>query len=225
MTCRVACRRPGRRVRTGRAGARGASKPSDKAKASGQVAMKCSEFIALTSEYVDGYLSAPEVIAFEKHLARCAACARYLRVLEQGISLARDMDVIEPSEDFDWRLNRRLREIDEVMAERTRSAASGAALAVAIAGMVAFLAWSPILSTGVSRSAAQWFGESRADLVPDDTVGGWEWWYGGGVEPAAMRRPSASNAFPGPYSPLRVDPPIRGGGESRTVLTSLFDTE
>jgi hypothetical protein len=154
------------------------------------------------------------------------ACARYLRVLEHGIALAREMDVVEPSEDFDWRLNRRLREIDEVMAERTRSAASGAALAVAIAGMVAFLAWTPILSPAVSRSAiSSGFGESRADLLPDDTVGGWEWWYGGGVEPAAMRPPSASNAFPGPYSPLRVDPPIRGGGESRTVLTSLFDTE
>jgi anti-sigma factor RsiW len=187
--------------------------------------MKCTEFIALTSEYVDGYLCGPEVAAFDAHLQRCAACARYLRVVEQGISLAREMDEIQPSEDFDWRLNRRLREIDDVMAERTRSVASGATLAVAIAGMVAFLAWSPILSPVVARNALSGgFGESRG-MVPDDTAGGWEWWYGGGVEPAAMRPPSASNAFPGPYSPLRVDPPIRGGGESRTVLTSLIDTE
>jgi hypothetical protein len=45
------------------------------------------------------------------------------------------------------------------------------------------------------------------------------------MEPVAMKQPNASNAFPGPYSPLRVDPPIRGGGQSRTVLISLIEGE
>jgi anti-sigma factor RsiW len=96
--------------------------------------MTCSEFIALTSEYVDGYLSRPEVEAFEGHRQRCDRCARYARVVERGTELAREMDVIQPSEDFGWRLNRRLREIDEAMYERNRSVKSGAALAVAVAG-------------------------------------------------------------------------------------------
>lgn len=187
--------------------------------------MKCTEFIALTSEYVDGYLTPEEVAAFDTHRELCEACTRYLRTLVQGIELARNLDEIEPSADFGWRLNRRLREIDEKMVERTRSATTGAALAIAIAGMVAFLAWSPILSLASPRTnLSAGYGGEQEQSRDDDMVGGWEWWYGG-MEPATMRPPSASNAFPGPYSPLRVDPPIRGGGESRTVLTSLMETE
>jgi anti-sigma factor RsiW len=186
--------------------------------------MKCSEFIVLTSEYVDGYLPPAEAAAFDSHRVRCDVCARYLGVVQRGIELARELDVIEPSADFDWRLNRRLREIDEAMADRTRSARSGAALAMAIAGMVAFLAWSPILSPAANRGLTGVLSGAPVSDPGDDAVGGWEWWYGG-MEPVAMKQPNASNAFPGPYSPLRVDPPIRGGGQSRTVLTSLIEGE
>jgi anti-sigma factor RsiW len=188
--------------------------------------MKCAEFIALASEYVDGYLTDPEAAAFGSHREVCASCARYLRVMERSIKLAGELDEIEPSADFNWRLNRRLREIDEAMAERTRSARTGAALAVAIAGVVVFLAWSPILTPrrAADALASGYAGSARNEAARDDAPGGWEWWYGG-VQPAAMKPPNASNAFPGPYSPLRVDPPIRGGGESRTVLMSLIEAE
>jgi len=188
--------------------------------------MTCSEFFALASEYVDGYLTAPEAAAFGTHRERCASCARYLRVMEKGIRLAAELEPIEPSADFDWRLNRRLREIDEAMVDRTRSARTGAALAIAIAGVVVFLAWSPILTPrrGPDTLASGFGVQAGTETPRDDTPGGWEWWYGG-VQPAAMKPPNASNAFPGPYSPLRVDPPIRGGGESRGVLMSLIDAE
>lgn len=188
--------------------------------------MTCSDCIALASEYVDGYLRPTEVVAVEVHTSTCEACARYIRVLRRSLELAQEIDEIQPSADFSLRLNRRLREIDEAMVDRTRSARSGAALAVAIAGMVAFLAWSPIFSPRNQRDGLSMLssGPATTDSRFDDTVGGWEWWYGEGA-PAAMRPPSANNAFPGPYSPLRVDPPIRGGGVSRTVLTSLIDAE
>lgn len=181
----------------------------------------CAECIALSSDYVDGLLGPVDTVRVDRHVAGCPPCARYLRVLERGLELARDMPTIEASPEFQSRLNRQLREIDYAMSERDRSVRSGAALAVAVAGVVALLAWSPVFRPD---TAATFNGtDSASALRTGDAAEGWEWWYNG-VEPAAMAPPNANNAFPGPYSPLYVEPPL-GGGRARTVLTSLIYTE
>jgi anti-sigma factor RsiW len=38
----------------------------------------CREFLEFISTYLDGELPAPELVEFERHLAICPACVRYL---------------------------------------------------------------------------------------------------------------------------------------------------
>ncbi len=188
--------------------------------------MTCADCIALASDYIDEVLAARDAARLLAHTQRCESCARYLRVLERGLKLARAVPVIEPSPEFEWKLNRRLRELDEVLAERQRSVRSGAAVALAVAGLVALAAWSPILAP---RLPEAFFPATSSPITtgPDrdrtDEVQGWDWWYGG-PQPVALKPPNASNAFPGPYSPLLVEPPLRPDG-GHAVLMSLIQSE
>lgn len=188
--------------------------------------MTCADCIALASDHIDGLLRAKEAARLREHVERCESCARYLRVLERGLALARAIPDIEPSPGFEWRLNRRLRETAEAMAERQRSARSGAAVALAVAGLVALAAWSPILAPRPAdgpRLISARPAPARDAATRADDADGWDWWYEG-PQPVALRPPDASNMFPGPYSPLRVEPPF-GHGDGRAVLMSLIQSE
>jgi Putative zinc-finger len=186
--------------------------------------MTCEECIALASDYIDDALNPLDAVRFRAHVAVCTRCERYQFVLERSLDLARDMPEILPSTDFEWRLNRRLQELDEELVMHQNSVRSGVVVALGLAALVVFVAWAPILAPdrGIAGHAVAYpaaapsaGSESIAEDITDE-------WLLGGVPTRAFSPPSATNMFPGPYSPLLVAPPFGGG---RTILTSLARPE
>src|SRR6266851_1919926 len=72
--------------------------------------MTCTEFRDRYTEFRDGLISAArELRRFERHLARCAACAGYDAALRDGVRALQGAGTIEPSAGFRRRLDVRLR--------------------------------------------------------------------------------------------------------------------
>jgi anti-sigma factor RsiW len=171
--------------------------------------MTCQQLMATYTEYLDGEQPIELRDRLEVHMARCASCARYDRVVRQGLRLVREMPELAPSPDFEQRLQHG---IFQLRAERMRrprlSPTSGAAL-LAVAGLVTLVAWGPLSRTGSSLEAVQPAMAAPAAELP--AVGGTDAWFVG-APPIYMNPdapPSMSLAFPGPYSPLVVEPPLR----------------
>jgi hypothetical protein len=186
--------------------------------------MTCQNCIAQATDFLDEALSPIERARHASHLERCPNCARYHRVLERGLGLARDVAEIEPTPGFRMRLHGRLRGLDEERRRRER-AASGAALVLTVAGLVALAAWVPIWQDAFQgrRSTAV---SMQSDVMPGlpPETGMMDWWYPGLGGSAAVSRPAA--AFPGPYSPLIVQPPVvTGGASNRASLVNYGDSE
>ena len=116
--------------------------------------MTCSECIAIASDFVDDAIPPAVAVRFRFHIEQCASCARYHQVLTKGLTLARDVPEIEPAPDFVLRLHRQLRAVDDEMLARQRSATSGVAVALGVAGLVAFAAWSSRSSSLETRPSA-----------------------------------------------------------------------
>ncbi len=70
--------------------------------------MDCRDFLSRYSEYDDSLVSPAEADRFRGHMATCASCTRYDRVLRKGRMLARQLPDVEPSDDFVPRLRARL---------------------------------------------------------------------------------------------------------------------
>ena len=188
--------------------------------------MNCQEFLKLHSEYLDERLAAEDADRCAAHAAVCASCARYDRVVRRGVELLRKLPPVPVSPDFMGRLDARIESArDDVFAARGTGAASGAVVSLAIAAMLALAAWGPMLGAvseppadrivEVERGYTQPVAESLMPLPAPD------WWQApatgaafGGVEPAA----EMESAFPGPYSPLIVMPPV---GDRRRGVTIL----
>jgi hypothetical protein len=146
--------------------------------------------------------------------------------MRRGLQLARALPEIVPSSDFDQRLQHRIFHVQDELARTDRVGASGAVVALALAGVIALAAWSPVLTgrdatqaaraeSGLTEAAARGAGHDPIDAPP--------WWYGGtagrvfsftAMSPTPIATLSElAAAFPGPYSPLIVSPPVtRGGG-------------
>lgn len=121
--------------------------------------MTCQEFLVRHAEFMDELLPPLEVARWEAHLSACASCARYDRVVRQGIRILRASPQVEPSSDFFPRLQHRLYNLEDEMRAGSRGPGAGAMASLAIAGVLALLAWSPLL---------------RIDqmLIPGDTIDG-----------------------------------------------------
>jgi len=183
--------------------------------------MTCQNCIAQATDFLDETLSPIERARHASHVERCPSCARYHRVLERGLGLARDVAEIEPTPGFRMRLHGRLRGLDEERRRRER-AASGAALVLTVAGLVALAAWVPVWQDALQarRSAAVSLqGDALPGLPPEGAM--MDWWYPGlGGSAAAVSRPAA--AFPGPYSPLIVQPPVVTSGTSNGAALVIY---
>lgn len=139
--------------------------------------MTCQEFLARHAEYMDELLNQQEVARCEAHLATCAACARYDRVVRQGIRLLRATPEIEPSADFFPRLQHRLYHLEDELRAGTRGPGASAVVSLAIAGVLAFLAWSPLMRLdqvfiSVPGSADGWTAELSEPAVGTSIDGG-----------------------------------------------------
>jgi hypothetical protein len=191
--------------------------------------MTCQEYLALHSELIDGGLPEADAARCRVHAADCATCARYDRVVRRGLRLVRDIPDVLPSYDFHARLQHRIFHLQDDAMRPDRLTAPGAAIAVMIAGLLAFAAWAPYVMDGpqaepteqiadvTNESAAVGEEQSAEPAIP-------EWWFDGGarsVFSSTVFRAGAgmdvTTAFPGPYSPLIVLAPYGGVG-ARPVI-------
>ena len=51
-----------------------------------QPGLTCREVVELVTEYLEGTMTAAEVIRFEVHLSECDGCTRYLEQMRQTIA-------------------------------------------------------------------------------------------------------------------------------------------
>jgi hypothetical protein len=179
--------------------------------------------MARHSDFMDGMLPTLAAARLRAHVGSCAACARYDRVVRKGIDLVRDLPRLEPTTDFERRLEHRLFHIDDARTlQSTRPA--GAAATLVVAAVIAMLAWSPLLAPGGASTGTASRGAVAHDGTGTDRNGERVGPSGGtlaeaGALPAFMQTDSwyplpasaphvtVVAAFPGPYSPLIVTPP------------------
>lgn len=108
--------------------------------------MNCSQVVANFTDYLDGVASAEDVAAIERHLESCPTCHRYETVLRRGSRLLRSLPEPELREDFAPRLQHRLFHVDNERAINATAESGAPALTVlAIAVLLAAVAWSPTL--------------------------------------------------------------------------------
>jgi hypothetical protein len=105
--------------------------------------LSCSDCLARHSEYLDGVMDSITAEAWRIHLAECADCARYDRVVRRGLKVLAAQKQIEPTADFMAQLQQRLTIEDRRSAMRPMTSLAGAS--VAVAAMLAFAAWIPVL--------------------------------------------------------------------------------
>jgi hypothetical protein len=111
----------------------------------------CTRFLEDYSAFRDGELENDVRVDFEMHLDLCPSCARYDRVISEGVRLYRGAPELSPTDDFMPRLQHRLYHLDEEMRGPGRTGSGArAAVTLAIAASLAGLAWIPAL-----RPAAQ----------------------------------------------------------------------
>src|SRR5690606_31491993 len=122
---------------------------------------------------------------------------------------------VQPSEDFELRLQHRIFHMEDARAFQPRT---GAATALAVAAAIALLAWSPVMfmqpavpdgARGVVTDAAPAADPSSFEAFDAVPLLGQNTWYPVAAPPAPAHQPSSTilASFPGPYSPLVVTPP------------------
>ncbi|MEK6255526.1 MAG: hypothetical protein N2B05_12590 [Gemmatimonadales bacterium] len=109
--------------------------------------MSCDRFIERYTDFRDGLLDVEAPVEVESHLAACACCARYDRVMRRGLELLSDIPLPESSDDFMPRLRHRLYNVDCGVPDGRRSFGGSAALiGVAAVGLLA-LFWLPFAAS------------------------------------------------------------------------------
>jgi hypothetical protein len=73
--------------------------------------MDCSMFRERHVAFVDEMLHEADLVAMQRHVTECEACARHDTAIRRGLLVARNMPRVQPSADFMARLNARLRDI------------------------------------------------------------------------------------------------------------------
>jgi hypothetical protein len=113
--------------------------------------MDCRTFLESFSEYRDELLPLPLRLDFEAHLRACPACARYERVVREGVQVLASGPAVRVSDRFMERLEHRLRHVDDEMArKRWRRASPRRSLfarSAAVAAALGAIALAPALLT------------------------------------------------------------------------------
>ena len=171
----------------------------------------CDEYLARHSEYLDGLLSPIAAARLSAHAAACGSCARYDRIVRKGIDMLRDLPDVQPSEEFEQRLQHRIFHMED--ADSLQSRPLGLAATLGVATAIALLAWSPMIMTGARDDVATGAARENATVAATDAYGtvplfSQSAWYPMALPAAPAHQPSGLlAAFPGPYSPLVVTPP------------------
>ena len=140
--------------------------------------LSCSDCLARHSEFLDGVMDSGTEALWQAHIAGCADCARYDRVLRRGLTLLSARPQLEPTPDFIVHLQHRLAVEDRNMV--MRPVRSLAVASISVAAMLAFVAWLPVVlfsdaaqpAVAVSAPASPvateiaWHGESAVESQP-----------------------------------------------------------
>jgi len=107
--------------------------------------MKCLDFLAGSSELLDGRIQGDEQGEMEDHLSGCPRCRQYHSTLEQGLDLLRRLPSLDVPEDFHPRLDHRIYHIEDGASISRETLGSGATTisVIAVAAFLAFVAWAP----------------------------------------------------------------------------------
>jgi anti-sigma factor RsiW len=190
--------------------------------------LSCNEILERHSEYMDGEMSAADAACWRAHLAACAACARYDRVLRNGLRLLAAQPTIQPDPDFTTYIRFRIAD-ENRRATRSFGATSGA---MSVAAVLALAALLPVLMLARSKPhdiTAPINLSSNADLRATEIA-----WHGAMDSEAThenMVRPEATLAATNPgasvidqgYTPLILESPTAPPSYSRATFTS-FET-
>ena len=185
--------------------------------------LSCSECLARHSEYLDGVMDSATADQWRAHLASCASCGRYDRVLRRGLKTLSAQPIVEPDPDFSAELHRRLAFEDRRMAMRPITSMAGAS--VAVAAMLAFAAWLPftlltdpaepqVIAAPATQVATEiaWHGENAVDHRTPSHI-------------HQARRviwpASGSHVIETKYTPVVVESPIAPLSYARTVSLGL----
>jgi hypothetical protein len=177
--------------------------------------MRCEDFLSRHGEYLDGGLTLTDASQMRAHIVRCSTCARYDRIVRKGLTLVNELPEVQPSLDFEQRLQHRILSLEDEMTFTQQRPAVGVAAALAVAAMIALLAWSPLLVQRMTEASSFAREPVEPSYQPLDYNTGIPQWYttipvGTPVTAAGaaslIGRPALE---PGPYNPLIVQPPMR----------------
>jgi hypothetical protein len=178
----------------------------------------CDQLRDRHSDFIDGLLRPEEMAELQAHIDECDACARYDRVLRNGLSLVRDLSEVRPSDDFEHRLQHRLFHLQDDEMLHGRGPFASFTSAAAIAAILGVVTWTAVLvrERALMPDAIADFQVESTMMVPlpalDPLGGHLADWYT--AHSATLLTHSTSvrpTIFPGPYSPLIVRPPVHGG--------------
>jgi hypothetical protein len=201
--------------------------------------MTCQDCLAGYSEYLDGVLASDDEDRFRVHLERCPSCARYHAVMQRGLSLVREIPALQPPSDFHARMQHRIFHVqDEDLRRGSRLGTPATALSIDAAGLIAFAALGPFArnilprASGAATVAVEEPSEPATETWPLSperigVMGG-----GGGWVHIGERRTrigaefeaphGIGHVFPGPYSPLIIEPPRVGGRRDGRVFLAAY---
>jgi anti-sigma factor RsiW len=108
--------------------------------------VNCSDFLENYSGLRDGSLETERAEELRAHRTACPSCARYDRVVDNGVEIFRELPALETSPDFLPRLHSRIRRIEseEALVGERASGASGLLIG-GIALAIAATAWTPLM--------------------------------------------------------------------------------
>ena len=128
--------------------------------------MDCRTFKANHLAFLDDTLEERGLVAMQRHLAECGACARHDAAIRRGLMVLHSLPPIEPSPDFRTRLSARLRE-ERVVMEREAIAArrTDTLIRAPRFGALSATAASLLFASTLAVGATVWNG--RADRAVD----------------------------------------------------------
>jgi anti-sigma factor RsiW len=108
--------------------------------------LNCSDFLENYSGLRDGSLETERAEALRAHLTVCPSCARYDRVVSNGVEIFRELPALDLSPDFLPRLHSRIRQVEQEEALIGERASGASALLIGgIALAMAATAWTPLM--------------------------------------------------------------------------------
>ena len=98
--------------------------------------MDCREFCDQHLAFVDDTLAGIELVRMQRHIAECDSCAKHDAKIRRALLLFRNLPSIEPSPDFNTRLDARLRTCQQEQLAFTQRNLTRGAIAATLASVI-----------------------------------------------------------------------------------------